>query len=159
MQRSISVACCAVPSSSRSEPSGVLRRKPQHRAEQHAKSQLDSNHTEASAALGKGKAKAKRGGQKQRKGKSARRVGLVNPTLEEMKTAFSLFNPHSGSVINAQDIARVHTSCSKLDRLVRAFIRSMQHLQAVDDPNLHFGMHLECASAARQLSRLELLCC
>lgn len=61
----------------------------------------------SSAAPVKGKAKAKKGAQRQRKGKPASRVGLINPTAEEMKTAFSQLNPHNRSVISMQDISRV----------------------------------------------------
>ena len=68
----------------------------------------DHNDEEASAkAPIKSKAKAKKGAPKGRKGKSTSRVGLVDPTAEEMKTAFSMFNPHSRSVISSQDISRV----------------------------------------------------
>ncbi|KAL3154344.1 hypothetical protein ABBQ32_013825 [Trebouxia sp. C0010 RCD-2024] len=53
------------------------------------------------------KGKVQKATRKPGKGKSAGRVGLINPTPEEIKTAFSMFNPHNKSVIDAQDIARV----------------------------------------------------
>ena len=55
----------------------------------------------------KQKVKTQKGVKKQRKAKPASRVGLINPTAEEIQQAFSQFNPHNKSVINAQDIARV----------------------------------------------------
>ena len=55
----------------------------------------------------KSKGKAQNATHKSKRGKSAGRVGLINPTTEEIKTAFSMFNPHNRSVITAQDIARV----------------------------------------------------
>ena len=61
----------------------------------------------AQAAV-KGKEKVqKHATRKAKKGKSAGRVGLINPTAAEIKTAFSMLNPHNRSVIGAQDIARV----------------------------------------------------
>lgn len=56
------------------------------------------------------KGKVQKATRKPGKGKSAGRVGLINPTPEEIKTAFSMFNPHNKSVIDAQDIARVSDS-------------------------------------------------
>ena len=67
----------------------------------------ETDAAESSDALVKSKAKAKKAGQKQRKGKTASRVGLINPTAEEMKTAFSQLNPHNRTVISMQDISRV----------------------------------------------------
>jgi len=58
----------------------------------------------------KAKSKAQKGPSKGRRPKVTSRVGLVDPTAEEMKTAFSMFNPHDRSVISSQDISRVSTS-------------------------------------------------
>ena len=60
----------------------------------------------AQPVKGKGKVQ-KNAARTPKKGKSAGRVGLINPTAAEIKTAFSMLNPHNRSVINAQDIARV----------------------------------------------------
>ena len=42
--------------------------------------------------------------------KATGRIGLVNPTEEEMKKAFSMFNSSNRSVISTQDISRVSDS-------------------------------------------------
>lgn len=68
----------------------------------------DSNIAASTAQPVKGKGKVqKNAARKPKKGKSAGRVGLINPTAAEIKTAFGMLNPHNRSVINAQDIARV----------------------------------------------------
>ncbi|DBB03844.1 TPA: hypothetical protein ACH3X1_012939 [Trebouxia sp. C0004] len=53
------------------------------------------------------KAKTQKKAPKPRKAKATGRVGLVNPTAEEMKKAFSIFNSSNRSVISTQDISRV----------------------------------------------------
>jgi len=53
------------------------------------------------------KAKTQKKAPKPRKAKPTGRVGLVNPTAEEMKKAFSMFNSSNRSVIGTQDISRV----------------------------------------------------
>ena len=53
------------------------------------------------------KAKTQKKALKPRKTKATGRVGLVNPTEEEMKKAFSMFNSSNRSVISTQDISRV----------------------------------------------------
>ena len=55
----------------------------------------------------KRKAKTSKATTKGRKAKAASRVGLVNPTVDEMRTAFSLFNPQNKNVITTEDICRV----------------------------------------------------
>lgn len=62
--------------------------------------------TAQAAVKGKGKVQ-KNASRTAKKGKSAGRVGLSNPTVAEIKTAFSILNPHKRSVIGAQDVARV----------------------------------------------------
>ena len=56
------------------------------------------------------KAKTQKKAPKPRKAKATARVGLVNPTEEEMKKAFSMFNSSNRSVISTQDISRVSDS-------------------------------------------------
>jgi len=56
------------------------------------------------------KAKTQKKAPKPRKAKATGRVGLVNPTEEEMKKAFSMFNSSNRSVISTQDISRVSDS-------------------------------------------------
>ncbi|DBA67281.1 TPA: hypothetical protein ACH3X2_001586 [Trebouxia sp. C0005] len=53
------------------------------------------------------KAKTQKKASKPRKAKATGRVGLMNPTEEEMKKAFSMFNSSNRSVISTQDISRV----------------------------------------------------
>jgi len=53
------------------------------------------------------KAKTQKKAPKPRKAKPTGRVGLVNPTAEEMEKAFSMFNSSNRSVISTQDISRV----------------------------------------------------
>lgn len=55
----------------------------------------------------KRKAKTSKATTKARKAKAASRVGLVNPTVDEMRTAFSLFNPQNKNVITTENICRV----------------------------------------------------
>ena len=56
------------------------------------------------------KAKTQKKAPKPRKAKATSRVGLVNPTEEEMKKAFSMFNSSNRSVISTEDISRVSDS-------------------------------------------------
>ncbi|KAL3139767.1 hypothetical protein ABBQ38_004070 [Trebouxia sp. C0009 RCD-2024] len=85
---------------------GKSKQKPEPRITQ-ASAADDSKVAAAKPPAPVKKSKVQKATRKPGKGKSAGRVGLINPTPEEIKTAFSMFNPHNKSVISAQDIARV----------------------------------------------------
>ena len=89
----------------------------------------------AQAAV-KGKEKVqKHATRKAKKGKLAGRVGLINPTAAEIKTAFSMLNPHNRSVISAQDVARVGPLSPSLSacRMQSSNLQiSMQYLSGFD---------------------------
>lgn len=87
---------------------GKTKHKTQRRVTQANDVADDRNVAAAKAAApAKSKGKAQKGALQPKKGKSAGRVGLINPTPEEIKKAFQMLNPHNRSVISAQDIARV----------------------------------------------------
>ena len=91
---------------------GSRHAKSRHKAgTRSTKTQDSADDSSAAASIaqpvkGKGKVQ-KNAARKPKKGKAAGRVGLINPTAAEIKTAFGMLNPHNRSVINVQDIARV----------------------------------------------------
>lgn len=100
------ILACVAGSKQRNSRATTKTGKPKHVKVEEA---VDDTRNQATDTM-PAKAKTQKKAPKPRKAKATGRVGLVNPTEEEMKKAFSMFNSSNRSVISTQDISRVSDS-------------------------------------------------
>lgn len=97
------ILACVAGSKQRNSRATTKTGKPKHVKVEEA---VDDTRNQATDTM-PAKAKTQKKAPKPRKAKATGRVGLVNPTEEEMKKAFGMFNSSNRSVISTQDISRV----------------------------------------------------